>query len=236
MDANGAQSYVKRGSLDQPRPRCLDERLPFKARPHQERRCIPPHDGRNSAGAMGSTSAPTPSCSSTVGSGFEKKKIQDTGVRGLFWEIFSGSGRLSDMVQKLCGGMLAPFDISTSSIDDLTKRSTQDVIKKFLAKKIVKVLHMGAPCTVFVLSCRHGRRNHNRVRERERVGCKLAFLSGDLTQIAHGLDIFWRIENPTSSQLWEFPAIQELWGLRASFALTSSCAVMVKLARNQPRF
>ena len=71
------------------------------------------------------------------------------------------------------------------------------------------VLHLGTPCTVFSIA-RHGITNTARARERERIGCELAFFTAELCRTATSLGIKRSIENPTTSRLWEFPAIRDL--------------------------
>ena len=92
---------------------------------------------------------------------------------------------------------------------DLTRRSTQLAVIETLFHSDVGYLHLGTPCTVFS-QARHNIQNSCRARERERVGCELAFFTAELCRNAHSKNIFWCIENPSSSRLWEFWAIKEL--------------------------
>ena len=128
---------------------------------------------------------------------------------GAFWEIFSGSGNLSRAVSSLGLRVLPPLDIKNGAEYDLTRRSTQTLIKKIILEYGVSYIHIGTPCTVFSRA-RHNIRNHTKARARERIGCELAFFSAELARFCHAHGVSWTIENPESSRLWEFEAIVEL--------------------------
>ena len=196
-----------------PRPLCLAERVSIQDPKDDHLR--ESDDGRGSLRATGCISTPTPSASDPFTSLVGPKSQVNQKV-GSFWEIFAGSGQLTESVRHFFKSGLPPIDICLSSTHDLTRRSTQDVIKKVLVSKGAQYVHLGTPCTVFSRA-RHNITNHVRARERERVGCELAFFTCEVARLAHSRGIFWSIENPTSSRLWDFPSVQELCGIPGVF-------------------
>ena len=162
--------------------------------------------GPSRAPSSSSASPPSASCPQKIS--FSRNACQKN-EKGFFWEIFSGEGSLTNMFQKLGYLCLTPIDVLHGKKYDLTGRSTQMAILRALKWKNVKYLHLGTPCTVFSIA-RHGITNTARARERERIGCELAFFTAELCRTATSLGIKWSIENPTTSRLWEFPAIRDL--------------------------
>ena len=80
---------------------------------------------------------------------------------------------------------------------------------KLMVEKGVSYVHFGTPCTAFSRA-RRNVRNWRRAHERERVACELAFFTAEAVILCHFHGIHWSIENPASSRVWDFPAIQEL--------------------------
>ena len=156
---------------------------------------------------LGHTSPASPSTSST--SWRANPKAPGLYKRGVFWEVFSGSGRLTQAIsaEGLC--TLPTIDVKKGCAFDLSRRSTQILIKQLILEEKVSFLHLGTPCIVFS-NARRNIRNLIRARARERVGCKLAFFSAELARLCHRRQTQWSIENPASSRLWQFPAIEEL--------------------------
>ena len=174
------------------------------------------------------TSPSMPSTSST--SHRATPKAPGLFQRGVFWEIFSGSGHLSQASRAAGLGTLPPIDIKKGPAYDLIRRSTQNLIKQLILEENVSVLHMGTPCAVFS-TARHNIKNHVRARARERVGCELAFFSAELARFCHSRGIQWSIENPASSRLWQFPAIEELFllpGVKRVFFPYCQCGTKYK--------
>ena len=131
--------------------------------------------------------------------------------KGCVWEGFRGGGQLSQTFVSHGRAVLPPIymDIAHGPAHDLTRRSTQLAVIEMLLHSEVGYLHLGTPRTVFA-QARRNIQNICRARERERVGCELALFAAGLRRNAHSKNIFWCIENPSSSRLWEFWAIKDL--------------------------
>eukprot|EP00438_Fugacium_kawagutii_P028530 Skav222527 [mRNA] locus=scaffold2875:78605:82075:+ [translate_table: standard] len=128
------------------------------------------------------------------------------------WELFSGEGELTQSFRKhglLC---LPGVDIRNGALHDLTVFDIQRRVLAVLSTDQVGFVHMGTPCTVFSRA-RRGITNLTKARRKEMIGCELAFFSSEVARFCSHRNIFWSIENPRSSRLWEFPAIQELLSL-----------------------
>ena len=143
--------------------------------------------------------------------------------------------------------MLSPIDILNGVRMDLSRRSTQRVILRLLETGQIWYVHIGVPCTVF--SCaRHGITNHRRAAEKERLGVELALFAYTVCSICKKLNIFWSIENPATSRLWNLDPIIELAMLHRVHAVTiemcqyvmpfcksttvlTNCAALLGLAR-----
>lgn len=120
-------------------------------------------------------------------------------------EVFSGSGHLSQACESQGIRVVGQMDILHGHQFDLTRRSTQQFLIKFLASGTISYCHFGTPCTVFS-AARKGIRNFTRARLKERISCELAFFTIKLIEICLALGISWSIENPLTSALWElFP-------------------------------
>ena len=130
-------------------------------------------------------------------------------TQGSFLEVFGGSGTLSKAISAMGVAVLPSLDIRKGPSFDLLRRSTQQAVKEILNKFQVSYVHIGTPCTVFSRA-RRNICNHQRARQRELVGCELAFFTAELCRLASSLGIMWSIENPRSSRLWDFTAIKDL--------------------------
>lgn len=129
------------------------------------------------------------------------------------WELFCGDGNLTKALRKAGLRCIDGFDLLISKDLDATLSHVQRAIFKIVRTWHIGYLHMGTPCTVFSRA-RRNITNHVKSRKKELVGCELAFLSAELAIFCHHNGIFWSIENPRSSRLWEFPAILNVMSLQ----------------------
>ena len=102
--------------------------------------------------------------------------------QGPFWKTFAGTRRLTHAIEKAKLSHLPPVDLIISPSHGVTRRST------------LSCRHAGnARCqsdspwkTLRIFSrARHNIRNHARARERESVGCELAFFTSEICELAH---------------------------------------------------
>eukprot|EP00438_Fugacium_kawagutii_P021633 Skav219591 [mRNA] locus=scaffold1719:13998:17447:+ [translate_table: standard] len=128
---------------------------------------------------------------------------------GMFLEIFSGTGRLSQSIADLGLATGVGIDNMNGPHHDLRRRSTQVLILNWLKTGRISYLHLGTPCTVFSRA-RHHIRNLERAQERERVGLEMAMFTVECIMTCNRYNIRWSLENPRSSRLFELPFMQHV--------------------------
>ncbi|CAE8715533.1 unnamed protein product [Polarella glacialis] len=126
-----------------------------------------------------------------------------------FLELFSGSGVLTTAFKQAGCNVLPACEILNGVQFDLTRHSTQEALLRLLRTGRIWYVHMGTPCTVWSRA-RHGLTNMARARAKEIVGVELALFSVAVARLASSLNIWWSIENPRSSRLWNFHPVSEL--------------------------
>ncbi|CAE8642006.1 unnamed protein product [Polarella glacialis] len=126
-----------------------------------------------------------------------------------FLELFSGSGVLTTAFKQAGCNVLPACEILNGVQFDLTRHSTQEALLRLLRTGRIWYVHMGTPCTVWSRA-RHGLTNMARARAKETVGVELALFSVAVARLASSLNIWWSIENPRSSRLWNFHPVSEL--------------------------
>jgi hypothetical protein len=124
-------------------------------------------------------------------------------------ELFGGTGRLTQSCASRKLRTLPTFEVHAGIEFDLTRRSTQEAVLSLIRGGYVWFIHMGTPCTVFSRA-RHGIRDHVRARARESVGVELAMFCAVVARLMSSMNLFWSIENPATSLLWEFMPIVQL--------------------------
>ena len=130
---------------------------------------------------------------------------------GAFLEVFAGTARLSEAVERSGAAVFTPVDISFGSHHDLKRRATQLAILAWLKSGWIRFVHIATPCTVFSRA-RHNIRNLVRAQEKERTGIELAIFTAELIFTCNRFNILWSLENPWTSRLFEVPVLSELLG------------------------
>lgn len=128
------------------------------------------------------------------------------------WEIFCGEGNLTKYFVKSGLKPLVGIDIRNGDKYDLTVTGFQQRVLGMIRSGHILYVHLGTPCTVFSRA-RRNLKNLDKARHRELVGCELAFFTSEVARLCSHLGVYWSIENPRTSRLWEFPAIEELLAL-----------------------
>ena len=95
---------------------------------------------------------------------------------------------------------------------DLTRRSTQSEILRWVRSGLVWFVHIACPCTIWSVA-RRGIRNFVKARAKEEVGIGLALFAVELIREATRAGVGWSLENPKSSKLWSFPPVSALGSL-----------------------
>ena len=95
----------------------------------------------------------------------------------------------------------------------MTRRTTQLFIFWLISSGVIWYVHFGTPCTVWSRA-RHNIVNQQRAYQRELVGIALALFTARICEAVSDLNLFFSIENPKTSRLWEFTPISNLLKLR----------------------
>ena len=93
---------------------------------------------------------------------------------------------------------------------DMLRPSSQKIILDTIKDGKVWAVHFGTPCTVWSRA-RHNLRNLRRARQKEAVGVALALFTARAIRLCIACNIFFTLENPQTSRLWEFGPIHDLF-------------------------
>lgn len=127
-----------------------------------------------------------------------------------FLELFAGTAHLSDAVKKAGCRVLPAFDIAKGKHFNLLDKGIQEVIIGLIRGKHIWCVHFGTPCTAWSRA-RHGIKNHKKARRKEHFAIATALFTARAIRecIKHG--VLFTLENPTSSRLWQFKPIEDLF-------------------------
>ena len=92
---------------------------------------------------------------------------------------------------------------------DLTNKQVQEVILGLVRSGTIRYIHCGLPCSVFSRARRRVT-NGERARQKERAVCELAWFTTHLCLLAEQHGVFWSVENPLTSKLWQFPVFEQI--------------------------
>eukprot|EP00959_Pyramimonas_sp_CCMP1952_P063139 1319538-Pyramimonas_sp.AAC.1 len=95
------------------------------------------------------------------------------------------------------------MDIKDGAHYDLLDPKVQNIILEDIRKGRFWYVHPGTPCCVWSRA-RHGIANYEKAACKERVGVALALFSCRVAYECSRNGVFWSIENPRSSRLWDF--------------------------------
>ncbi|CAK0791995.1 unnamed protein product, partial [Prorocentrum cordatum] len=129
-----------------------------------------------------------------------------------FLELFSGEGGLSRAFEELGLSTRPCVDIKDGAHHDLLDPKVQNIILEDIRKGRFWYVHLGTPCCVWSRA-RHGIVNYEKAAYKERVGVALALFSCRVAYECSRNGVFWSIENPRSSRLWDFDPVRELTDL-----------------------
>ena len=129
-----------------------------------------------------------------------------------FLELFSGEGGLSQAFKDLNLKTFPCMDIKDGPQYDLLDPVVQLVILEGIRRGLFWYVHMGTPCCVWSRA-RHFIKNHEKARHKERIGVALALFSCRVAYECSRNGVFWSIENPRTSRLWDFDPVRELGDL-----------------------
>lgn len=134
----------------------------------------------------------------------------------VFLEVFSGTGRLTHAVDEKHIPVLEPIDYANGAHCDLRRRSTQEVILKWLERGVIGFLHIGTPCTIWS-QARRNVSNSTKAFCKERDGLELALFSAQLIRVCNKFGVPYAIENPRTSKLFQFEPLVAAIGTGQNF-------------------
>ena len=118
-------------------------------------------------------------------------------------ELFAGASRLSCNMRKCNVRTCVPMDIRYGVCFDLTRRSCQLQLLKWIRDKKFSYIHMGTPCRAWSIA-RKGIRNLRKACAIEDLCLELALLTYEICKTCQECGVMFSVENPSSSRLWEF--------------------------------
>ena len=137
-----------------------------------------------------------------------------------FLEIFSGTARLTRAIDEAGLRVLPDIEVAKGNSFNLLNPKTQSFIITLLEKGLVWCIHFGTPCTVWSRA-RRNIKNVRRAHEKERAGVVLALFTARAIRVCLRLGIFFTLENPQSSRLWDFGPIKDIFKHRGVFFFTT---------------
>ena len=143
-------------------------------------------------------------------------------------EIFSGSARFTKRCQKVGFRTFEPMDIVFGRQYDLSRRATQRAVLKLIRSGVVWYVHFGTPCCVWSIA-RTKVTNICKAEQKEQLGLEFALFTAECCRLLSRLSIFFSIENPATSRLWQFGPIASLQSLPSVFFV---CFTMCAFGRS----
>ena len=141
------------------------------------------------------------------------RKVRSTGFSSSMVELFAGTGCLSDAMRKAGLRTLPPFEVANGRQYNLLNKDIQNLILGLIRGGHVWLVHLGTPCTVWSRA-RHGIRNIFKSRLKEQYGVACALFTCRVIKECLKRGVIFTLENPTSSRLWQFKPIEDLFRYR----------------------
>ena len=133
-----------------------------------------------------------------------------------FLELFSGCSRLSSHVRNRNVRVSVPVDVRFGSCFDLSRRSVQLQYLRWIRGGRFFYVHLGCPCRAWSIA-RRGITNETKAREIDELCLQFALFSAEVIRACQGAGVFWSLENPSTSKLFEFGPIRDLYAMRGVF-------------------
>ncbi|CAK0791446.1 unnamed protein product [Prorocentrum cordatum] len=151
-----------------------------------------------------------------------KRNVADAGSRlheTVALELFAGEAGLTCALRSRGLRVGPPFELERGAKFDLTRKSTQNLIKSWILSGLIWYIHLGTPCTVWSVA-RRGVSNLGKAYAKEAVAVELALFTVEVCVLASRCGVLWSLENPSSSGLWEFKPVVDLMGLPKVFKVS----------------
>ena len=158
----------------------------------------------------------SPSCSSSARPPrlhHPVRLIRNTTRNRACLELFSGCESLTLTLRSAGLSCFEGVELKKSSHFDLCRPDLQVLILQLIREGHLYYVHLGTPCTIWSRA-RRGIRNWARAEEKERIGLQLALFSARVIECCEQNDVYWSLENPHSSKLFQFAPIARWLALR----------------------
>ena len=126
-----------------------------------------------------------------------------------FLEVFSGTARLTEAVARHGLRVLPDVEVGKGHQFDMLRPTSQQIILDLIRDGRVWAVHFGTPCTVWSRA-RHNLKNLRRARQKEAAGVALALFTARAIRLCIACNVFFSLENPQTSRLWEFGPIHDI--------------------------
>ena len=122
---------------------------------------------------------------------------------GLILELFAGTGRLTQPVRREGMKAFPSFEVSRGGEYDLLDPKVQSFVLSLLKSGAVWWVHLGTPCTAWSRA-RHNIKDFRKARRKEHLAVATALFSHRVMTLCLKRGIWFSLENPFSSRIWEF--------------------------------
>ncbi|CAK0906294.1 unnamed protein product, partial [Prorocentrum cordatum] len=127
-------------------------------------------------------------------------------------ELFAGTGRLSASLKRQGLRVLPGAEIKRSARYDLSRRSTQRAVLRWIRSGKVWHVHLGTACSAWSVA-RSTPYNTERARRLEAVSVDMALFTAEVIKECDRCGVLWSLENPASSKLFRFEPLAVLASL-----------------------
>ena len=117
---------------------------------------------------------------------------------------------MSEAIEKSGSRTLPAFDVAKGQHYNLLGGGVQEVVLGLIRGGHVWYIHLGTPCTAWSRA-RHGLVNHKRARQKERFAVGTALFTVKVIRECIKHNVKFTLENPSSSRLWQFKPIEDLF-------------------------
>ena len=152
----------------------------------------------------------------------------------VFWEMFAGKAGLTREFLRQGWPCGPPVDIVYNPDFDLMNPSFLAIVLGLIFERLVRVLHLGPPCSSFSMACNRFARYAMRSAaepggfanlpphraEKVRLGNALAEIAARLAEAQEKAGNLWTLEQPATSLMWLWGPIAELIAKASTYLAT----------------
>ena len=140
-----------------------------------------------------------------------------------FIEIYAGCSLLTAAVAGLGLEAACPLEILRGAHFDLHDHRIFRAVADWIKKRKLWYVHFGTPCTMWSAATTSTRAQHIP------HGMKAAQLTLKLLRLCRQFKVHWSLENPASSQLWNWPPLLAFLAHESTLRVRVDCVLHVRL-------